>query len=327
MMNRSPYITPIFRIESIFSNKKALWDEMNAVVHKKHLGFNQFMWSDKTFITVEAWRRIFAQNLEPKLATDFSLDLNLQNNVNAILSSLMTLCPWRYSQNCYHLNEHIYDQTFNNKSAAVISPKHFENMTEFSTCIPLIDAKIDNRVVHNIYAHKTYLDTWSNEDQVPNCLILTFNIDPEPNDLRLIHKDRDFKPMPYVVLQANKHQSIESSIIEFGAFPITFHSADEFLQFISPYIALFNVIFDPQTSIESEYVGIRKPRYTDIQSNINFNDLNFPTIKHLAPSNARMWQVAHNLYAKLKQRQRKENLESLPLLIWKDTGSELQLIS
>lgn len=324
-MNRSPFITPIFRIESIFSKKKTLWDEINLVVHKKHLGLPNFTWSHETFISCDAWLNLFINNLEPHLASDFTLDINEPQNLNAILASLMTLCPWRYSQGCYTLNEEIYKQAISDTSGALISPKHFKYMTEWTTCIPLIDTEFDNRKVFNFYAHKTYLNLWPNSKSEPNCLIFTFNIDPEPTDLRLINKDRNFKPMPYVIFRADQLSLAENSILEFGAFPMEFHSMGDFINFIKPYLAIFNTIFDPSTQIESEFVGIKKPHYSDVQTNINFNDLNFPTIKHLAPSNSRIWQVGHNVFAKLKQRQRRESLDDLPKIKWVITDSDLQL--
>lgn len=325
MMNRSPYITPIFRIESIFSNKKVLWEEINLVVQKKHVGFTDFIWPKETFITCEAWQTLLGERLEPHLASDFTLDLSNSNNRNAILASLMTLCPWRYSQNCYHLNEVVCQQVIADPASAVVSPKHFNNMTEWTTCIPLTDIQFANRKVFNFYAHKTCLGLYPNKNCDPNCLILTFNIEPEVHDTRLITKDRNFKPMPYVILRADKLQDIDSAIIGFGAFPMQFSSAEDFLHLIKPFISMFNTIFDPITLIESEFVGVKKPHYSDIQTNINFNDLNFPTVKHLAPSNVRSWQVGHNVFAKLKQRQRREALNTLPRLTWTQTETDLVL--
>lgn len=324
-MNRSPYITPIYRIESIFSQKKVLWEEINSVVHKKYLGFTGFIWSNETFITCEAWQKIFNDRLEPQLASDFTLDLNIPSNRNAILASLMTLGPWRYSQGSYDLNEDIYTQASSCSSVAMVSPKHFHNMTEWTVCIPLRNTKFANRKVFNFYAHKTYLNLWPNTESKPNCLILTFNIEPESDDTKLIEKDRNFKPMPYIVIQADRLQSLGDAIVEFGAFPMQFNSSNDLLTLISPFISIFNSIFDPITLIESEYVGVKTPHYSDVQTNINFNDKNFPTIKHLAPSNFRTWQVGHNVFAKLKQRQRKESLQNLPQIRWVISEKELTL--
>lgn len=324
-MNRSPFITPIFQIESIFSKKKVLWDEINSVVHKKYLGFPNFSWSHETFISCDAWINLFNDNLEPHLASDFNLDITQQNNLNAILASLMTLCPWRYSQGCYTLNQDVYEQVLLSHSGAMISPNHFENMTEWTACIPLFNIEFCNRKVFNFYAHKTYLSRWPNNNSKPNCLVLTFNVEPEPTDLKLINKDRNFKPMPYVIFRADQFNCLENAILEFGAFPMEFINPVDFIEFIKPYISIFNAIFDPITQIESEFVGIKKPHYSDVQTNINFNDLNFPAIKHLAPSNARTWQVGHNVFAKLKQRQRRELLDQLPKIKWVVTNSNLTL--
>lgn len=324
-MNKNPYIAPISFIESIFQKKKALWEAINRVVHKKKIGLINYYWSDETFIPIETWLNIFNTDLESQLASDFSLNLNSSDNKTALLCSLMSVCAWRYSQGCYQLNEDIYAQAMATSIGSMISPKHIENMHEWSVCITLNDVFFNGRQVHNLFVHKNYSSILPNKDQKPNSLIFTFNIAPHPEDKRLIEKDRNFKPMPYVIFTTDHLSSIKNSLQGLGHFPFSFNSIDEFVEFISPYVSIFNTIFDPITQIESEYVGVKKPHYKDIEQHINFSDLNIPTVKYLAPSNTRTWQVGHNLYAKLKQKQRRENLQELPLLKWDTQNNELFL--
>lgn len=325
-MNRSPFIVPFFQIESIFSKKKILWDAINLVVQKKHLGLRNFNWSNETFITHHQWLQLLNLHLEPLRATDFTLDLAIPQNRSALLASLMSICSWRYSQGCYNLNDDLYKQAISNSVSAVISPNHFINMTEWTACIPLQNVQFNNRKVFNFFAHKTYLELWPNQKLEPNCLVLTFNIEPHPDDTRLLTKDRDFKPLPYVILRADQFNTLENAIIEFGAFPMSFTGPADFVRFIAPYISIFNTVFDPACHIESEYVGEKRPHYSDVETNINFNDLNIPTVKHLAPSNTRNWQVGNNIYAKLKQAQRKNDLAELPEIKWVISNSSLQMM-
>lgn len=326
-MNRNPYIAPLSFAESIFQKKKMLWDAINRVVHKKKIGLIHHDWADDTFIPMHTWMDLFNYDLEQKLASDFTLDLNFADNKIALLASLMSISSWRYSQGCYQLNEAIYDQAVRLKDGALISPKHIENMHEWSVCIPLRNVVLEGRQVHNLFIHKNYSASIPNPTQAPNTLIFTFNIEPHPEDRRLIEKDRNFKPMPYVILTTDCLSSIANSINGIGHFPFYFNSIDEVADFMAPYVSIFNTIFDPLTQIESEYIGVKKPHYKDIQQHVNFNEFNIPTVKYLAPSNTKTWQVGHNLYAKLKQRQRRDNSTELPLLKWDIQDQELLLIT
>lgn len=251
-------------------------------------------WDDSIFIPSHIWVNLLNKELESLISNRFKLDLTLQHNRTALLASLMSITSWRYSQGCYILNNDLLPIFFNSTIGSMVSVNHYNNLNEWTACIPVQNTPLEGDELFCFYVHKNFISTPT--EKVP-CLVLTFNLNKETGPLKAI-------PLPYVILNYSKDNCIENAIIDFGGLKAT--NPREVATLIAPYLSLFNAIFDKTTVIESDIVGVKKPHYKEIDSNINFNEFNLPTVKYLAPSNIRIWNAGTNHLAKLRQLSRKD---------------------
>lgn len=308
-MTNDPHIAAISRIESLFLNKKLFWSTINATMHKKMLGFVGMDWHPAVFIPVNVWLDTFNKNLKHNFSG--SLDIETEGNLIALLCSLMCVTSWRYSQGCYIVNNYVTASLFDKNQGSFISADHVKNLNEWTTYIQLDNVFLNDKKVHGVFCHKNNFSDYSNTTP-PNILIITFNTDQEP---------QDNNPMPFVIINIQTNQSIESSILSYGSIHQSL-----LIDLLSPIISLINLLGDSSTIIESEVAGIKRPHYLDVEKNLNFSELNIPSFKLSAPSNIRIWKVGTNHMTHYKKLLRQKNSSHIKDIHWRKDDNKLQLI-
>lgn len=312
-MSEITNIIQIVRIEKLFSKKKLFWNSIDSIQHKRKLGFKGYNWGEHLFIPVSVWIDYFNKEFKDNFSPFLFYDTQDEPYFTALLCSLMSVSSWRYSMGCYYINDYLRETIFNENCGSVINISHIRNIKEWSIYIALDSLSLNGEKLHGAYVHTNNIANYLNA-QEPDILILSFNVDVDP------HEDF-YTPMPCIVLDISKDSlnPLDSIISSHGL------SMDAIHNVLPALLSVINVIGDEQTAIESDFVGLKRPSFKDIETNLNFNEFNIPTLRLIAPSNTRKWKVGLNYMTEYKSLVRQNPSSKVNHLHWVN-GKELRLV-
>lgn len=257
------------------------------------------------------WAHLYHTELRDVFSRHLKFDISSNEYQACIIATLATLTAWRYTQGVYCFNEDLIEKIAADACGSVISPQHVQRMHEWSVCINTQQLKHEALHCSHFYVHQNEINT---PDGCKPCLILLFCQE---------HQSADPQFMPFVVLDAQSMQDIESAIITHGFFPGDDQDRGRVANLLKPYISLFNAIFDPGTEIESDIVGIKQPHHSNIQIHVNYNQLNIPNFKYAAPSNVRIWHCGANYMHQINTQKRKNGQTIWPY--WNREQDEIRI--
>ena len=312
-MSDNPSIIQISRLERIFVKRKLFWQTINSILHKQQLGFVGYNWGASTFIPTSILIDYYTNKIKNNFHSIVAYEAEEIGYNAALLYTIQTLSAWRYSLGCYTINDYVLKSISNCNAGACINVQRLNNIHEWTIYIPINLLSILNKDTFGVYIHKcSYFgsDSFNN----PNNLIISFNFGTNGFET-------SYTPLPYVLIDITSDScDLFGRIINFWGL-----SYEDFSRVLPLIFSLLNVIGDEQTVIESEIVGVKRPHYTDVEININFNDLNIPTFKLAAPSNIRNWKVGSNYMTDYKQLQRLYPGSPIRDLHW-ENADDLMLI-
>lgn len=275
-MAQSPSIYPIANLELAFIDKKSLWAAINNIIQNKKLGFYSYNWDKEVFIPFHTLISHYDEVFDPII----DYPGYQKDHQSQLILYIAAIAAWRYNLGVYNIPEYIYSLLTKDKNGFRISPLHIHNISEWTIYVPLNNVYLYEQPIHGVYVHKNVLN-----DGTPCVVIFLNSINNERNS--------SFSFLPYALFRVIETDNILEALIECS--PL--FNEENFLEVFNPIFSLINLIGDENTVIESEIFGTHTPSYKDIKESISFSDLNHPTFKYVAPSNARNWNVGLNIAA------------------------------
>lgn len=278
---------PIQELENLFYDKKKYWHIINKQLHRRHINIPPYRWDGDIFIPINLWQSLISTELKHVFSKHLKIDTTNKEYNNLILAALSTISAWRYTQGVYCFCEELARRVANDTKGAVISNKHLNNIQEWAVCIDVRNIKKTDDDPSFMFVHRNKFSSSSKEK---DCLILLFYSE---------NKDDPLLNAGFAILNTSKQGCINDKIIKHNL-----NIKTDVIQWINPYLALLNAIFDDSTEIESDIVGLRKPHHSNVAKNINYNQQNIPCFKYAAPSNIRIWHCGNNHLYKIKRKAR-----------------------